>query len=197
MKEAIIGLIGVIIGSVISWLQGYWNQRRTEKKSAGYLAIRVVCVLDKFIEDCADVISDDGLAFGQRNKDGFLEPQVKSPGAPVFPGDVDWKCIDQDLMYKLLSMPSEVDAGDRMIKFMDEIASPPNYEEWFAERKYHYSRFGLQAFALSNELSERYGIKKMIYNDWNPMEYFSKELDASTKKRKILLDQARNLKKKS
>ena len=80
MTEAIFGLIGVIVGSTISWFQTYWTNKQAAKRDAKYLAIRVVCILDKFVEDCADVVSDDGLSFGQRTPDGLLEPQVKAPG---------------------------------------------------------------------------------------------------------------------
>jgi hypothetical protein len=141
------------------------TSRQTDIKNAKYLAIRMVCVLDKYIEDCAEVVKDDGLSFGQRDHEGCLKPQVKSPSAPVFPEDVDWRAIDQDLMYKLLSMSSEVDAADRMIKFSENIASPPDFEDWFDERGFYYSQFGLTAYKLSEELSKRYNIKKKTYND--------------------------------
>ncbi len=177
MTEAIFGLIGVLVGSGISWFQTYWISKRTDIKNAKYLAIRVVCVLDKFVEDCADVIKDDGLSYGQRNSEGCLEPQVKSPGPPIFPNDVDWKSIDQNLMYNLLSLPSEVEAGDRMINFSSDIAFPPDYEEWFDERKFHYSQFGITACKLSDELTNKYNIKKKTYNDWNPKEDLRNELN--------------------
>lgn len=191
MTEAIFGLIGVLIGSGISWFQAYWTSRKTDIKNAKYLAIRMVCILDKFIEDCAEVIKDDGLSFGQRNSQGCLEPQVQSPGAPIFPSDVDWKSIEHNLMYKLLSFPSEVEGGDRIIKFTENIADPPDFEDWFNERKFHYSRFGLIAYTLSNELSDKYGIQKKVYNDWNPATDFQQELSAVIEKREKRFKQHR------
>lgn len=183
MTEAIFGLIGVVIGSSISWLQTYWTRRRDEIKNAKYLAIRVVCILDKYVEDCADVINDDGLFEGQRDSDGCLRPQVKSPGAPIFPADIDWRSIDHDLMYQLLSLPSEVEAADKMISFSSEIADPPDYNEWFDERKFYYSQFGLTAYKLSNELSEKYNIKKKTYNDWDPVADLQQEFKAVSVRR--------------
>ena len=172
MTEAIFGLIGVIIGSGITWLQTYLIKKRDEAKNARYLAIRCVCVLDKFVEDCMEVIKDDGLSFGERNKDGYLEPQVIAPGPPVFPNDVDWRSVDQEIMHKLISFPSEVEAGDRMIEFTKNIANPPNFEEWFLERKFYYCTFGNHAYNLSNELTNKYGIKKKVYNNWDPKSDF-------------------------
>lgn len=183
MVEAIFGLVGVLIGSGISWFQIYWTNRQTEIKNAKYLAIRVVCILDKFMEDCAEVVKDDGLSFGQRNGEGCLEPKVQTPGAPMYPEDLDWRSIDHDLMYKLLSLPSEVVAADRMIKFTENIADPPDFEDWFNERKFYYSQFGLEAFRLSEELSNGYSIKKKTYNDWNPAVDLQQELNAVVERR--------------
>ncbi len=89
MMEAIFGLIGVLVGSIIPWLQNHWTNTEAAKKEARYLAIRVVCILDKFVEDCAEVVIDDGLSYGQRSSEGFLEPQVSTPGSLKFPEDID------------------------------------------------------------------------------------------------------------
>lgn len=159
MTEAIFGLLGVLLGSGISWFQSYWSDKRETNKNARYLAIRIVCILDKYLEECASVVKDDGLSYGQRTKDGSLHPQVTSPGPPVYPEDVDWKSINHELMFQILSFPSEVEEGDRMIKATWDITGPPDYNEWFTERRFHYSKFGLIACKLSDDISKRYGCK--------------------------------------
>lgn len=181
--EAIIGLLGVLIGAGITWIQAYDTNRRTTAKRARYLAIRIIIVLDKFVEDCVDTIRDDGLSYGQRTSEGHLEPQVKAPGPPEFPEDVDWTSIDQELMYQLLSLPSEVEEADRMIHFTNTISFPPDWEDWFDERRFHYSRLGLMAYKLSEDLCDKYKIRKKIYNDFNPSEAFSTALVESNKRR--------------
>ncbi len=194
--EAVYGLIGVIIGAAISWFQVFWTNKQAEKKSARYLAIRIACILDKYLEDCTEVVKDDGLSFGQRTSDGCLSPQVKAPGVPVFPDDVDWKSIDHELMYKILSFPSEVEGGERLIKASETISVPPDYEDWFIERKFHYSQFGLIAYHLSGDLCEKYSIKKKTYNDWNPAEDLKNEFEKVSKLRDIKLNQANDFVKK-
>lgn len=154
MTEAIFGLLGVLVGSAVSWLQTYWNNKQTTNKSARYLAIRVVCILDKYFEDCFLVIRD----IGQRSNEGVLSPLVATPGPPVFPNDVDWKSINHELMYKILSFPSEVENAEQIIKVSDEVLYSPNFEEWFEERKYWHSRLGLVAYTLSEELCKKYNI---------------------------------------
>ncbi|MDR6372334.1 hypothetical protein J2795_003007 [Chryseobacterium bernardetii] len=189
MAEAIFGLIGVLIGSGISWLQSYWTAKRETAKSARYLAIRLVCILDKYMEDCASVVKDDGLFEGQRSSEGCLVPQVKSPPIPKYPEDIDWKSIDHNLMFDLLSFPSEIEDGNRMIRESDNIAFPPDYQEWFDERKFYYCRFGLIAFKMSNDLANKYGIKKKKYNNWDPVSDFTNELNAITKKRDYRIEE--------
>lgn len=183
MTEAIFGLIGVLVGSGISWFQSYMTSKKESEKSARYLAIRVVCILDKYMEDCMNVVKDDGLFEGKRSAEGCFEPQVKIPAAPNYPDDVDWKSINPDLMFKLLSFPTEIEDGNRMIDATEIFSTPPDYRDWFDERKLHYCNFGLMALKLSKELSEKYGIKKKKYNDWNPAEDFSTELKAVAARR--------------
>lgn len=190
MTEAIFGLIGVIVGSSITWVQSYWATRRAEQRNAKYLAIRVVCVLDKYVEDCLDVLRDDGLDYGQRNSEGCRESQVRAPGPPIFPEDVDWKSIDHDLMYQILSMPSEVESAEGIIRAAGDISGPPDYEEWFEERKYHYAQFGIAAYKLSEDLCNRYGVKRKTYNDVDPISRFKEEwIEINDQRSKRMVEQ--------
>lgn len=70
-------------------------------------------------------------------------------------------------MYELLSFPSEVEHGDRKINFMQTIAMPPDYKEWFDERKFYYCQFGLNAHNISEKLRLKYKIERKVYNDWD------------------------------
>lgn len=61
-------LIGVIVGAAIPFFQTYWINKQDKEKNARYLAIRIVFILDKFMEDCVEVVKDDGLFHGQLNQ---------------------------------------------------------------------------------------------------------------------------------
>lgn len=115
---------------------------------------------------------------------GYLEPQVKSPGAPVFPGDIDWKSISPELMYKILSLPSDVEAADNIIDFAADNSCPPDYEDFFDTRAFWYACSGMRAHKLAEELSEKYGIRKKNYINWNPAAELEKELRGIQKRRK-------------
>ena len=183
MTEAIFGLVGVLIGSAITWFQAVWANKQELDRSARYLAIRITCILDKYAEDCAAVVRDDGLSYGQRTPEGCLEPQVKAPGPPVYPDDVDWKSIDHETMYKILSFPADVESSESIISAAWEVAHSPDYEEWFEERAFWYSQWGLAALALTEDLSKKYSIRKKTYKNWDPVAELKKELEAIHQRR--------------
>src|SRR5207249_1392682 len=79
VSQAFFGLMGVVVGALLALLRDVWSDRRTRKRHARYLAIRVVCILDKYIENCAEVVLDNGLQEGQRDEQGCLQSQVRPP----------------------------------------------------------------------------------------------------------------------
>jgi hypothetical protein len=169
------GLIGVVIGSLLTWIREAWSARRIRTDHARYLAIRVVCVLDGYVGKCAEVVDDDGLSYGQRNEKGYLVPQVETPDAPKFPEDLDWKSVEHILAYKLLSMSNEAEMADSKISSVSEyVASPPDFEEYFEERQDQYSKLGLAAFAITQTLREKYKLPSQEFADWNPAERLRK-----------------------
>lgn len=72
MTEAIFGLIGVLVGSGILWFQSHWTNKKEAEKSVRYLAIRVVCILDKYMEDCAAAVKDTGYQKDKEQLRGVL-----------------------------------------------------------------------------------------------------------------------------
>ena len=116
---------------------------------------------------------DDGLCEGQPNEHGCLEPQVRLPLPPAFSHDLDWKSIGHDLMYRLLSLPSEAEAANRMIADAAVHASPPDYDQFFEQRQYHYARLGLKASTLAAEVRIAYRIPAQDLGEWNPVEHLT------------------------
>ncbi|MGP1395450.1 MAG: hypothetical protein ACTS3R_08055 [Inquilinaceae bacterium] len=173
MSEAIFGLFGVFIGALITWARESWSERKSLDRQARYLAIRVVCILDEYIVKCFEVVQDDGLAQGQRNSEGYLEPQFSLPDFPTFPEDVDWKSINHDLMYRVLALPSDAADANRKIQFALNVAAyPPDYEEFFEARQLEYACLGLTALEINQTLRVTYGIPDRKLGDWDPVGKF-------------------------
>ena len=171
MIEALIGFVGVVVGALMTAARDLWADWRSRRKNAEYLAIRIVSLLDRFIEGCTEVVSDDGLCCGRPNADGCREIQVSTPKFEVQSIDVDWKAIPASLMYDILSFPDFVDAANHRIHGVFEYAAdPPDYEEGFEDRQYRYAMLGLRASKISDELRSAYGIPERKHDDWDPIK---------------------------
>ena len=164
-------LFGVIVGAVVPWFRDAWNNKR----QARYLAIRIVCLLDEFLDECTNVVGDDGLCFGQRSADGRLEAQVSQPKGLPLPSDVDWRTIDHRLMYEILALPSRIERDNRSISYAAEHSVPPDNREFFEERQYRYACLGLSVAALTQRLRSTYRIPEQEAGEWNPVAYLAKE----------------------
>jgi hypothetical protein len=68
------GVLGVVVGVVMP-ISREWLAR---SRDARYLAIRIVCILDRYVEDCASTAIDSG----QENEKGESVAQVSAPPPP-------------------------------------------------------------------------------------------------------------------
>lgn len=172
-EAAIFGLVGTVIGATLSWLKDWLFERKRRTGHASYLAVRVICILDRFVSDCYDFVCNG------RSDDGSL------PKFAGFPDDIDWKAISPDLMYQILRFPNEILSANDSIQFItDVVAAPPDYEEIIEERQYQYALLGLTALSLASKLRGKYAIPRRDYSRWNPEEEFRKtkdEIEASRK----------------
>lgn len=116
MIAGLLGLAGVVLGAFLSRFLDWLAATEIRRRQAHYLAIRVVCVLDQYMEACARIARDDGSCEGRPDENGSLVQQVEDPQKPMYADDIDWKSIDADLMYAILSFPNEIYAADQAIR---------------------------------------------------------------------------------
>ena len=185
MEAAIIGLIGVVLGFFLTFGRERYTERKKMDKEAQYLAIRTVCIFDRFIEGCVAVVGDDGLWHGQSDADGYSRIQEKAPTLDIELTDVNWKALPFDVMYEILSFPRDLDDANHIIdSTFEHAASPPSYDEGFEERQYQFATLGLKASSLVEKLRSTYGIPARVISTWNPIEYMENE--------KIKIEEIRN-----
>ncbi len=169
-SSAFWGLIGVVVGSFLSTAKDLLLDWRNQSRVRTYAAIRIVCLLDVFIERCLNVAQDEGdwqePSHGQPER-VFL---AKTTDPPTFPPDIDWKSLDPALAYKILRFPSEVDDANRSIAFTFDMDGPPNYSEGFEERQFRYAELGLTALALTGKLRRKYACMSPAHEaeEWSP-----------------------------
>lgn len=153
MESAIFGIIGVVVGALLTTANDWWFEHRRRKKDLAYLATVVVCIFERFVERCIEVARDDGLCYGKRDKEGCRAPQVKHPTIDLYSIDVEWKSLPPKLMYEILNFTTLVEGAKSYISFViDTEAFPPDYEEYFEYSAVKFSELGLKAIDISYKL---------------------------------------------
>lgn len=161
MNDAVIGFIGVLIGVVATVgkdVVSYWAGRRNAGR---YAAVRIVCVLDLYVEKCVEVVGDDGTVEGRpagRTSGGeeYYDPQVAAPEPPAFPDDIDWTSISPNLMYRVLALPNLALGTARFIIAATEYSFPPDYAEVFQARWEGYADLGIEALGIVAALRRQF-----------------------------------------
>ncbi len=181
-EKYIFGLLGIVLGSALSAIfsivRELYAESRSKKKEAEYLAIRMICIFESFMEGCASVVGDDGLCHGQTDAEGYSRIQVTAPQLDVQLSDVSWKSLPPELMYEILYFPNIIkDAESFISSTFEYAASPPDYSEGFEERQYQYSKLGVMASELTTKLREKYKIPKKHISSWDIIEYMNTERD--------------------
>ncbi|MHA6642735.1 hypothetical protein [Mesorhizobium sp. A623] len=131
------------------------------------MAIRVVCMLDPFVMGCCDVAAADT---GVPDAEGEIRPDAEEPTL-IFPADVDWRSVGSDMMYRILTLPNEIESAKQTIQFAgDMVAFPPDYDDWFQERTFQYGKLGLSALDLAIDLRAKYSLPLRDYNRYDPRD---------------------------
>lgn len=146
-----------------------------------YLAVRVASVLDPFVMAAVEVVNDKGIY----DQHGELNPDSVEPTLDL-PQDVNWKSIDPHLMDRILTLPNEIASAKRTVSFVGEmISGPPDYDEWFDERRFQWAKLGLMALDLARDLRDRYKLRQPDHSRYEPRDVleaaFRKEDNMRTK----------------
>lgn len=181
-------LIGVVLGVLLNAIKEWWFQKSKNKKDLEYLAIRISCVLDTFVNGCADVVADDGLCYGQPDQDGCRSIQTKTPNFDPLSVEVEWKALPANIMYEVLNFPNQIESANHKISGAFEYAaSPPDYEEGFEERQLQYAALGLIAHSLASTLRSIGHLPPQATpatEEWNPVRFMKEEIAKLQKERK-------------
>lgn len=123
-EKYIYALCGMLLVSALAYAKDLLAERRVKKTEAEYLAIRMICIFDSFIEGCASVVTDDGLSQGMPDKDGYSRTQVTAPTLEVSIDDINWKSISGSMMYEILIFPNLIRDANKYISAVFEHACP-------------------------------------------------------------------------
>lgn len=174
MESAIFGLIGVVVGSLLSGAKEWWFLTRVDRKADEYLCIRVATQLERFVDRCAEVVGDDGLGEDGFDENGCRQLQVPAPTLELDNIDVEWKSLPANLMYQVLNLPSKIRAASHRVSAeFEHNAGPPDYEEGFEERQLQYAVLGIEASVIAGELRKyaKLPSERAATGMWDPVDY--------------------------
>jgi hypothetical protein len=185
--SAIGGFLGVLVGTaLIPWIREYHSRRH----AARYLAIRTVCILDKYTDECAMVCQD----YGEPDQDGRSIARLGTPTTPCFPTDLDWRSINHKLAYELLALPNAADWAKGIVDSCFEH----DEDGVFETRSFEYATLGLKTAGLAARLRKTYAIDERYQSEsdpilrWDPVSVMSnqlKEIQERRDKRKAAWDE--------
>lgn len=115
LLPAISGLVGVIVGAVLTALREYFFQRRSDLKDREYLAIQVSCQLERYVAGCVAVVADNGLYHGETDENDEYTAQAIVPKFEPELLKVEWKSLPVKLMHEVLDFPVKAEKANSTI----------------------------------------------------------------------------------
>lgn len=180
MEAAWIGLVGVIVGGFIAIVKDVWLEKKKRKQASIFLSIQVIFLLERFVDDCANVMSDNGMP----DSDGYYRAIVSAPELELKSIKADWTSLQPKLAYEILNIQNLITSAEHYISGVAEHeAWPPYFTEIFDERQFQYSILGIEASRLAIKLREFNKFPKRSVDNWDPVE--------SLKYRKEQIEKAR------
>lgn len=175
METAIFGLVGVVIGALLTVAKEWWFQSRKNRKDAEYLSIQVSCELERYLACCAEVVADNGLCYGQPDENGYCTPQVELPKFDPKSFNVEWKSLPANLMYEILDFPYTAEVANQRVSDAFEHATPPDFCGGFEEQQFQYATLGIAASKLATKLRDYVGLSARSIGDWDPVRYMMEQ----------------------
>lgn len=198
LLRAFIQTGGVLIAATIAGFVA-WGLHRAKVKhedekeldaNARELKLASVLVSDRlaiFVKGCLWVAADDGCdECGQPaggGKDGYgdvLSPTVQEPNWEPSSIGAQWKYLDPNPLDQLFKLSLLVDEANWRISGARLFSDPPDYSEYFHERRLRYANLGLRAISLR----ERIIVSAGLADEGMPEQY----QDAATSLNSIKAD---------
>ncbi|MGF9567143.1 hypothetical protein AAIH70_26935 [Neorhizobium sp. BT27B] len=166
---------GIVIGGAKDIFTDWWKRRRQVRYHAMLLAV----TLDQLIDDCTAVAFDDGYP----DTDGVQHPTAPNPKIE-WPSQLDWTLIPSKMMYRCLLLPGMVKSAEESASFIAEnVSCPPDYDEYFEELQDRFSKIGLAAVTILDELKQSYDVEHQDRAHSNPKSDFEGQIKKIEKSR--------------
>ena len=193
IDAGVIGLTVTVILALVGWISSVLKEWMDRRRKARYLAVRIVPIIDQFLNDCSACLGDDGLLFGNADENGYTPPREKLPSTPDYPDDIDWLSIDHKIMYGLLLLPHQVKSATESILWMDlNVSTPPDFDEGFEARRGRLPDIAIAAEELAKSLRKKFKLPARDDENFNPM---SQVLKAKKQSEKLIKERTKFINK--
>ncbi|MCQ1855832.1 hypothetical protein [Neorhizobium galegae] len=165
-------LIAVAFGTFLGAFKDVFIEGGKRKRLAWLTAVRLTVILDKYVDECSACVQDEGSydPEGYRHTNG-AEPTLE------YPGDLGWTSLKRELMYAAFRLKVEHDSVVKGLEFVgSEIAFPPDYEEYYSEKRVLFSNQGLATLELVRSWKDHYGVPTADRRDYDPRTTFDRML---------------------
>lgn len=180
LMPAMVGLVGVVLGGVLTISKDVWLEHRKNRREREYATVLLLGELDRLIRSCSAVSADDGLIEGNYGENGCREPQTSEPKFDPNSLDVNWKCFPAKVIYEVFDLPRRLASIEaKLANIIDYGDGPPDFKDWFQERRRQYAEFGCSLITSSNQLRIAVGLREMDYFANSFMERDMKDLKDS------------------
>ncbi|WP_321810350.1 MULTISPECIES: hypothetical protein [unclassified Burkholderia] len=124
----------------------------------------------------------------QQEKGGYYEATVATPTFGPLTLAVNWKVLPPRLMDEIMSLPYHIESLNRHIAGVGEFDDPPDFSEYFWERRHGYAMLGLRVSTVADRLRQHAGldIASTTETDWSKTAYLAgkkSELEVGRKMR--------------
>lgn len=143
------------------------EKRILNERHAAYLAGVVAGPLENLSSACEAVAFDHG----REDESGYTYSTTETPTFDPEKYQVEWSVLPGSLMFSLLDLPHKIRQAHTIIDGSAEHSTPPDFPEFFEQRRYQFAKIGIESAHIAAELRRYAGIDPRPENpEWNSIE---------------------------
>ena len=176
----ILPLLGVIIGSLISFTATWYFTKRTDSRAIRQTAAQLAQYLDAFAHSCAGVISDNDT---YSQSDGHAgAKRVSLPLLGAFPNETDLGLVEPIALSRLLSLKLKWQLASDKIQFWWDVVGDP--ECMPTETDQQCGVLGIEALEIAKMLRKSAQLPKPLYAEfyWDFSKTLHRERECAIKR---------------
>ena len=142
------GVISALVTSLLTWAADAFISSRKSRLERSYLTTRIAVALETYASRCSFLVARINGGY-QMYRD---VPNQGLPQPPEYPTEADWRTIDPELSYKVLTFLTEIEREKSDADYARHFENNPFHVESAAKTS------GQGALELASELRKSIGL---------------------------------------